>query len=225
MKKAVSLFPSLSPCWRAFAALPAISRAQDDPPDRVARLNYIQGSVSYQVSGDQDWVQADPNRPLTTGDNIWADKDSRAEVHIGSTAIRLSSETGISFLNLDDRTVQLQLPQGTIEVHLRKIRRGDAFEIDTPNLAFTLTRAGEYRIETDPNGGSTVIIVREGEGEVTGGGGNPRICGPGQQYIFNGTDQLTYDAQARSRLRRFRGLVPGARSAREQVGFGQIRLA
>ena len=107
-----------------FGALvfPAFSRpaaAQDDPPDRVARLNYIQGSVSYQVSGDQDWVQADPNRPLTTGDNLWADKDSRGEVHIGSTAIRLSSETGISFLTLDDRTVQLQLAQGTIEVHLR----------------------------------------------------------------------------------------------------------
>ena len=176
------------------SALPGSAAAQDqDPPGRVARLNYIQGSVSYQLSGDQDWVQADPNRPLTTGDNLWADKDSRGEVHIGSTAIRMSSETGISFLTLDDRTTQLQLAQGTIEVHLRILPSGDAFEVDTPNLALTLTRPGEYRIDTDPNGGSTAIVVREGAGEVTGGGDTWNL-GPDQQYTFNGTDQLTYDA-------------------------------
>jgi len=174
-------------------ALPGSAAAQDDPPGRVARLNYIQGSVSYQVSGDQDWVQADPNRPLTTGDNLWADKDSRGEVHIGSTAIRLSSETGISFLTLDDRTTQIQLAQGTIEVHLRILPSGDAFEVDTPNLALTLTEPGEYRVSTDPNGGSTGIVVREGAGEVTGGGGTWDL-NAGQQYTFNGTDQLTYDA-------------------------------
>ncbi len=176
------------------SAFPGSVAAQDqDPPGRVARLNYIQGSVSYQVSGDQDWVQADPNRPLTTGDNLWADKDSRGEVHIGSTAIRMSSETGVSFLTLDDRTTQLQLAQGTIEVHLRILPSGDAFEVDTPNLALTLTQPGEYRIETDPNGGSTAIVVREGEGEVTGSGDTWDL-GPNQQYTFNGTDQLTYDA-------------------------------
>lgn len=180
----------------AFAAFPGSTAAQDDPPDRVARLNFIQGSVSYQVSGDQDWVQADPNGPLTTGDNLWADKDSRGEVHIGSTAIRLSSETGISFLTLDDRTVQLQLAQGSIEVHLRNQSPDDAFEIDTPNIAFTLTEPGEYRIQTDPNGSSTIIVVREGMGQVTGGGGDSWDLRPGQQYIFNGTDQISYDAIA-----------------------------
>ena len=154
-----------------FAAFPRPAAAQDqDPPGRVARLNYIQGSVSYQVSGDQDWVQADPNRPLTTGDNLWADKDSRGEVHIGSTAIRMSSETGISFLTLDDRTAQLQLAQGTIEVHLGFYERRCLRNRHAQPRASPLTRAGEYRIETDPNGGSTVIVVREGAGEVTGGG-------------------------------------------------------
>ena len=147
-----------------FLALPDAAVAQDqdqqdqqgqsDPPTRVARLNYIQGSVSYQPAGENDWLEANPNRPLTTGDNLWADKNSRGEVHIGATAIRLSSETGISFLNLDDRTVQLQLAQGTIEVHLRHLFgtghrvRGEG----TPNLAFTSHRVlKEYRVQTDPD--------------------------------------------------------------------------
>src|SRR5208283_4976370 len=62
-----------------------------DPPGRVARLSFSDGSVSFQPGGEGDWVQAVANRPLTPGDNIWADKDSRAELQTGSTSIRMDS--------------------------------------------------------------------------------------------------------------------------------------
>ena len=53
-------------------ALPRQAGAQvQDPSGRVARLNFIQGSVSMQPAGAQDWFDANPNRPLTTGDNVW----------------------------------------------------------------------------------------------------------------------------------------------------------
>src|ERR1700722_746921 len=195
MKKLRPLFALALFFTAALTLLPKPAAAQDyEPPSRVARLNYIQGSVSYQVSGDSNWVDADPNRPLTTGDSLWSDNNSRGELHIGSTAIRLSSQTGISFLNLDDEGVQLQLAQGTIEVHLRNLASGDIFEIDTPNLSFTPDRAGDYRIMTDPNGGSTIITVRQGSGEVTGGGGSSWPLRAGQQYTFNGTDRVSYGA-------------------------------
>src|SRR4029077_8549308 len=64
---------------------------EQDPPNRVARLNFSDGSVSFQPGGEGDWVEAVPNRPLTTGDNLWADKDSRPELHVGPTAIRMDS--------------------------------------------------------------------------------------------------------------------------------------
>lgn len=198
MKKSWSLFPFLT-LTVLFLFIPQLLAAQDqgdqpDPPSRVARISFMQGSISYQISGDQNWVDADANRPLTTGDNLWADQDSRAELHVGSSAIRLSSMTGISILNLDDRTVQLQLAQGTIEVHVRRLAAGEAFEIDTGNLAFTLQQAGEYTLQSNTDGNSTTIIVREGAGEATGGGESYDL-GSGQTYTFNGTDQLSYDAQ------------------------------
>ena len=166
--------------------------ADDDPPGRVARLNYIQGSVSFQPGGETDWTQANPNRPLTTGDNLWADRNSRGELHIGSTSIRIGAETGITFLNLDDRTVQIQLAQGSMSVRVRRKEGGDAFEIDTPNIAFTLERAGEYRIDVDPNGGFTNVTVREGEGEATGGGSEYHMDS-GDRATFSGAESLTYD--------------------------------
>ena len=163
----------------------------------MARLNYIQGSISFQPGGETDWVQANPNRPLTVGDNLWADRNSRGELHIGSSSIRIGSETGITFLNLDDRTVQIQLAQGSMNVSVRRLDGGDDFEIDTPNLAFTLQRPGEYRVDVDPNGNATAITVRAGEGEATGGGSDYHMDS-GDRATFSGTDTLTYDGgQAR----------------------------
>src|SRR6266849_10874683 len=62
----------------------------DDPPGRVARLNYLQGSVSFEPAGEQDWVQAFTNRPITTGDRLWTDQGSRAELQLGAATIRLN---------------------------------------------------------------------------------------------------------------------------------------
>ncbi len=80
-----------------------------DPPNRVARLNFVEGAVSFQPSGENDWVAAVLNRPLVTGDNLWSDEDSRAELHIGSTALRLGPTTGITLLEVSDQATQIRL--------------------------------------------------------------------------------------------------------------------
>src|SRR5579871_6386473 len=90
-------------------AVASVAAAQQDPPGRVGRLGYMQGSVSFQPGGVDDWVPANPNRPLITGDRLWVDQNSRAEMHIGGSALRLNAGTAFSFLNLDDQTVQIQL--------------------------------------------------------------------------------------------------------------------
>jgi hypothetical protein len=180
--------------WAAAAQDQPDQDDQPDPPSRVARLNYIQGSVSFQPAGQQDWVDANPNRPLTTGDNLWVDQNSRGELHIGSTVFRLSSQTGISFLNLNDEQIQIQLAQGTLNVHVRRLDDDEAYEIDTPNLAFSILRTGDYRLDVDPDGGSTTITVFSGQGEVTGGNRTYAIT-PGQRAVFTGTDELNVDIQ------------------------------
>ena len=145
-------------------------QGQDDPPGRVARLGYMQGSISLQPAGENDWVEAVPNRPMTTGDKLWADQGSRAEVQLGSAVIRLAPNTGFSFLNLDDNTVQIQLTSGAINITVRQLNEGDDFEVDTPNLAFTVSRPGHYRVEASEDGSTTAISIREGDGEATGNG-------------------------------------------------------
>jgi hypothetical protein len=126
--------------------------ADDDPPGRVARLDLAQGAVSFQPAGggDNDWTAAVVNHPMSTGDRLWTDQDGRAELHVGSTAIRIDHNTGISFLSLADNAVQLQLSAGSAIVRLRRLDPMDAFEVDAPNLAFALTKPGDYRLDVDP---------------------------------------------------------------------------
>jgi hypothetical protein len=183
----------------ATAALPIRAAAQDDqgddPPTRVARLGYMEGSVSFQPAGEQDWAQAVANRPMTTGDKLWADKGSRAELQLGSAVIRLSENTGFSFLNLDDHTVQIQLTSGTLNLRVRRLDQGDAYEVDTPNLAFTVDGPGNYRLEASEDGTYSVVSLRDGQGEATGNGQTYTIHA-GQRATFNGTDSLNADVES-----------------------------
>jgi hypothetical protein len=167
----------------------------DDPPSRAARLSFVQGEVSFNPAGTDDWVSAVINRPMTTGDKLWADQGARAELHVGSAAIRLGDQTGFSFLNLDDHMMQLSLTEGTLSLRVRRIGDDESIEIDTPNLAFSILRPGRYRINVNEAGDATIINVRDGEGEATGGGSSYTIH-PGQQGYFTGTDSLNADVVA-----------------------------
>jgi len=174
-----------------FIAASAFLAAQTDPPGRVGRLNYANGPVSLQPAGVTDWVDAYVNRPLTTGDQVWVGDDGRAEIHVGSTALRLDANTAFQFLNLDDQTIQIQLSQGTLTVRVRNLAQYQNIELDTPSLAFTALRPGEYRIGADPDSQTTTVTVRGGDGEVTGGGRTFPVHA-GQQAVVVGGDQITY---------------------------------
>jgi hypothetical protein len=170
----------------------AQSANDQDPPGRVARLDFVGGSVSFQPGGEDDWVTAVLNRPLVTGDNLWADEDSRAEVHIGSTALRLGAKTGITLLEVSDRAAQIRLAQGSLIVNVRHVDDEDSYEVDTPNVAFVVMQPGDYRIDVDQDGNRTEVTVWRGRGEVTGGGSSYAVVAD-QHATFTGSDQLSYD--------------------------------
>lgn len=173
------------------SAIPSkvVAANEIDPPGSVARLSYLQGSISFQPAGTSDWVMAAINRPITSGDKLWVDAGSRAEVQIGSAAIRLSSNTGFSFLNLDDNTVQIQLSAGDLNVTVRHLDRDEVFEVDTPNQAFSILQPGHYSLYSSDDGNTTVVTVREGQGEA-GGAGRTYTIESGQTVTLTGTDSL-----------------------------------
>ncbi|HEV2117608.1 MAG TPA: DUF6600 domain-containing protein, partial [Terriglobales bacterium] len=159
----------------------------DDPPGRVARVQYMSGQVSLQPGGVNDWVPAVLNRPLTTADRLWTDQDARAELDLGRAALRAGQQTSMTLTNLNDNIMQVELDQGTLDLRVRRLYDGETYEIDTPNLAFTVMRAGDYRLDVDPNGDTTVVTVWRGEGVATGDDRAVKIKGDRQARFSNGT--------------------------------------
>ncbi|MBS0446452.1 MAG: hypothetical protein JSR59_10945 [Proteobacteria bacterium] len=165
-----------------------------DPPSRVIRLSQVDGAVSFSPAGDDDWVQAVINRPLIAGDRLWADNGARAELHLGGTALHVGEATSVSVLNLDDRIAQLEVAQGRLDVHVRRLAPNGVVEVDTPNLALSLTHAGHYRIEVDPNGAWTAVMLDSGDADAFGDGSAYTLA-QGQSYRFYGTDLQDYDSE------------------------------
>lgn len=167
-----------------------------DAPGRAVRLQYMSGSVSVQPNGTEDWVEGTLNRPLTNSDNIWADKSSRAELNVGTGMLRMGDETSLTLTNISNSTVQVQLHQGTLNVHVRHLFPGEIYEIDTPNTAFTVQKSGDYRFDVDPNGDATVVTVRKGEGDATGQGPGVRVHSDQQVRFSDGTSMTHVVAEA-----------------------------
>jgi len=174
-----------------FAALLAAAPvwAQDDPPGRVARLSYTQGTVSLQLSGADEWNQASPNYPLTTGDRVYTDDDGRAELDLGNIAVQLSSDTDLTVANLNDQFFQVGISQGLIRVHVYEILGGNGIEVDTPNGALTLLEPGDYRVETYPDNNTTLVSAFRGRLEINGGDFSQTLDN-GEAVKLYGTDQI-----------------------------------
>jgi ferric-dicitrate binding protein FerR (iron transport regulator) len=135
---------------------------------RIALLQYVNGAVSIQPGGTGSWVAAAANRPLSISDNVWTDKASRAELNVGTGLMQLNSETSLTLVNVDRGTVQVQLHQGTLFLHVRHLFDGEIYEVDSSNGTFTLTKSGNYRFDVDSKANTTTITVWKGEGRVSG---------------------------------------------------------
>jgi hypothetical protein len=178
----------------AFAAWaqPASEGDQGDPPTRVARLSYIHGDVSFVPAGENDWVQAQLNRPLVTGDKLFTDGGARAALEIGAASIRMDQNTNFDFLNLDDNNAQMELTQGSLNLRVRRLYDNQSYEIDTPTLAFVINRVGEFRVDVQGNGQGSVVTVLSGGGDVYGEGGARFRVEEGQSVTFNDSQLHDY---------------------------------
>lgn len=145
-----------------------------EPPERIARLSYVQGEVTFQ--GAQEVApSALPDRPLNPGDRLTTLRDGRAELALGSATLRLDQATAVTMASLDASTVRLELADGTASVHLRELFEGETFEVVTLNTTIAFRTPGEYRVDITPSG-ATELSVRAGHAEVATAGGPVRVA-------------------------------------------------
>ena len=177
---------------QCFAANASNANTQD-PPSRVARLSQIQGEVSIQPTGVQDWTQATDNYPMTTGDRMYADANGRAELQLEQAVVHIWHYTDLSVTNLNNEITQLGLSQGSLHVRTFTLGPNHTVEVDTPNGAITVMQPGDFRIDCYTGDGGTVVTVNSGEVQISG----PKLSqslGTGHSVRLMGTNPITLAA-------------------------------
>lgn len=183
--------------WHCVALLLAMGAAAGtalaDPPGRVARIGYLSGQVSFQAAGDDRWVEVGLNRPLGTGDRLYTDVSSRVELQMGAATVRLDDRSTFSLINLDDDLAQMELTEGVLNLRVYGVSAGQTYEVDTPTLAFVVNRPGNYRIDIDPAGRSTMVTVFDGAGDVYGERNASYSVSRGNSYRFHDSALRDYE--------------------------------
>ena len=169
----------------------AASGVLADPPARVGRVSLIEGEVTFHDTVANESSPATLNWPVTEGARLSTAPGARAEVRIGSTAVRLDGATALTFKRLDDQAIRLDLEYGAVTVRVRSREAADSFVLETRDARVLLTDAGRYRFEagrapdttsvTVFQGGAhvdasgTIIAVRPGRRAEVGFGGGTRV--------------------------------------------------
>jgi hypothetical protein len=147
-----------------------LATAEADPPARVGRLSLVQGEVTVHDTRSGESEAATINWPVTSDTAIVTARGARAEVRIGSTAVRLEGATDLEFVQLDDQTTLLRLREGTVSVRVRDRETAERFALETPDARVDLMDAGRYRFDANPGAGTTTVTTFQGNAQVAIGG-------------------------------------------------------
>jgi hypothetical protein len=160
-----------------------------DAPGRVGRLSYVEGTVSFHLGDQADWAPATVNYPVTTGESFWTEPSARAEIQIGPAELRLDQTSELDVVRLDDATIELQLDQGTLNLHLWQMPQG-GISVLTPRGRVVLTALGSYDIDSGQPDGDVPsdhvqVTVLEGAARFEGDRGAVEI-GHSEAAIISG---------------------------------------
>jgi hypothetical protein len=167
---------------------PGLGTQDDSAGVTPPRVSYVNGEVSFWRQGASDWAPAQLNTALAPGDVLYTGPGGAAEIQIGRAAfVRAGNDTQIGLDNQEADFLQFRVTAGHVGIDLRQAQPGSAVEVDTPQAAFTIERAGYYRLDVDQDS-SAFVTPRGGTATMTPPGGAPAPIAANQQVILTGAE-------------------------------------
>jgi hypothetical protein len=149
-------------------------------------LTHAEGSLALAPAGDREWIEVRPRRPVYTGERVWTDRGSRAELQISGHSLRLAGGTQLAIASGRPASARFTVTQGSVIARIGPLASGEHVEIDTPNLALRATQPGLYRLDIDTKAATTRVSVQEGVVRVWGQRGETQDLAAGRQASFGG---------------------------------------
>lgn len=164
-----SICKSLLLC--TLAGLSAFALA--DPPSRVGRISLIQGQVDFRNTNDEERaMNAAVNWPVTSLNVITAARGARAELRVGSTAVRIEADSELEISQLDDQAFKLNLHYGSANVRIKNGDMTQDFELRTAQGRILMLEPSNIRIDADRAPDVTSVSVFSGMTRFEGLGSN-----------------------------------------------------
>jgi len=149
----------------------------------AARIQRVDGEVAFSDSlpnsnatdTNVEWIAATPNQPFSVGDRIYTRNNSHASLAFsGRNFARLSPNTSLDVVSLEDRRTQLALRDGSAMFEVGYLAPNELFEVATPQGAINFDQPGLYNVGFDNNGG-VLVSVLSGLAQVVGLAGSGQI--------------------------------------------------
>jgi len=149
----------------------------------AARIQRVDGEVAFNDSlpnsnatdANVEWIAATPNQPFSVGDRIYTRNNSHASLAFsGRNFARLSPNTSLDVVSLEDRRTQLALRDGSAMFEVGYLAPNELFEVATPQGAVNFDQPGLYNVGFDNNGG-VLVSVLSGLAQVVGLAGSGQI--------------------------------------------------
>ncbi len=157
----------------AVGAPPAHSNDADDeiatPPARVGKIGLLSGPVTQTDLQTNEQQPASLNWPLTSGQRLSTGPVARAEVRIGSLAVRLDADSDVDFTRVDDEVIQIVVQRGTVALRVRSRELLPEIDLITPRERIVLDDVGRYRVDVDRAAGITALSVHVGAARIASG--------------------------------------------------------
>jgi hypothetical protein len=207
----------LSACCAALLlAVAAPLLADTPPPARVGRVGFVDGEVSFYADRNDGWQRARVNFPVTSRNSIWTNGVGRAEIRVGASAFRISDESILDVVRLDDARSDLFLQRGSLNVRLRSYRGDEEYRdnvrIETSEGVVQLQMNGRYRIDSSAQRDETRVAVFAGQARFESGTGTLSVAagrtlivrgGAAPAFNFEVAGETVFDRWAESRDQRW----------------------
>ncbi len=214
------------------AASPGDERRGDDVRQPVARLAWLEGSVSVARGEIPDrWEPGYVNDPLATSDRLRVGGGGRAELQLRGTVLFLAPGTELAFSAPSPGTRTLDFSSGKATVRVFDVRGADDLPIVTPNASVALELPGLYRVDVSETGDTAISVSRgraraaTAEGPIRfGWGERMRVVGlarPAWDVVDLGPADA-WDRWVESRSRRFRDVRSAARVHADVFGIDDL---
>jgi hypothetical protein len=172
-----------------------VAAAGDDPSGSIGRtpprISLIEGEVSFWRPGAEDWTPGQVNTPLAPGDELYTGHGGNLELQVGNRAfVRAWGDTQVGVANQEPDFLQIKVTAGHVSLDLRTVEQGHTVELDTPNAAFTIERAGYYRVDVAADR-TSFITRRAGRATMTPANGQPLAIAASEEVVLEGAQAPT----------------------------------